>query len=85
MLMSKQVDDEVKSHLYDSHNGKLKIKNSRSRNMRGELSLIKYKFRDFPGGPVDMNMPCIAGDKGLIRSKEPKVPYATEELSPHCN
>ena len=26
---SKQVDDEVKSHLYDSHNGKLKIKNSK--------------------------------------------------------
>ena len=41
-------------------------------------SLIKYKFRDFPGGPVVMNMPCIAGDKRLIPAQGTKVPYVTE-------
>ena len=82
---SKQVDDEVKSHVCDSHNGNLKIKNNKWKWGVEASSLIKYKFRDFAGGPVVMNMPCNTGDKCSIPGQGTKVLHATEQLSPHCN
>ena len=39
--------------------------------------------RDFPGGPVVKNLPCNAGDSGLIPAQGTKVSHAAEQLSPH--
>ena len=38
-------------------------------------------MRDFPGAPVVKNPPCIAGEVGLIRDHETKIPHPTEQLS----
>ena len=43
---------------------------------------MKYKWRDFPGGPVAKNPPCNAGDLGLIPDWITKIPQATGQLSP---
>ena len=39
--------------------------------------------RDSPGGPVVKNLPCNAGDSGLIPAQGTKVSHAAEQLSPH--
>ena len=36
---------------------------------------------DFPGGPVDKNLPAIAGDTGSIPGQGPKIPHAKGQLS----
>ena len=36
---------------------------------------------DFPGGSVAKNLPCNAGDEGLIPSQGAKIPHAMEQLS----
>ena len=36
---------------------------------------------DFRGGPVAKNLPCNAGDAGLILRWGTKIPPATEQLS----
>lgn len=38
-------------------------------------------MRDFPGGPEVKNLPCDAGDTGVIRSRGTKIPRAVEQLS----
>ena len=38
-------------------------------------------MKDFPGGPVVKNLPCNAGDVGLIPGQGTEIPYATEQLS----
>ena len=40
-------------------------------------------IRDFPGGPVVKNLPCNAGDTGLIPGWGNKIPHTAEQLSPH--
>ena len=37
-------------------------------------------YRYFPGGPVVKNLPCNAGDVGLISGRGTEVPHATEQL-----
>ena len=38
--------------------------------------------RDFPGGSVVKNLPCNAGDTGLIPGWGTKIPHAREQLNP---
>ena len=38
--------------------------------------------RDFPGGPVVKNLPCEAGDAGLIPGWGTKILHPMEHLSP---
>ena len=40
--------------------------------------------RDFPGGPVEKNLPSNVGDVGLIPGWGTKIPHATGQLSPHA-
>ena len=42
---------------------------------------MKYKWRDFSGGPVVKNPPCNAGDLGSIPDWITKIPHATGQLS----
>ena len=42
---------------------------------------IEVNNRDFPGTPVVKNLPCKAGDVGLILVKELRS-HATEDLRP---
>ena len=37
----------------------------------------------FPAGPVVKDLPCNAGDVGLISGRGTKTPQASEQLSPH--
>ena len=37
---------------------------------------------DFSSGPVVRNLPCIAGDTGLIPGWGTKIPHVAEQLSP---
>ena len=45
------------------------------------ISSIKWLQRVFPGGLVVMNLPCNAGDTGLITGWGSKIPHTTEQLS----
>ena len=36
---------------------------------------------DFPGDPVVKNLPCNAGDSGLIPGLEIEIPHAAGQLS----
>ena len=36
---------------------------------------------DFPGGPVDKNLPAIAEDTGSIPGQGTKIPHAKGQLS----
>ena len=45
---------------------------------------FKKPWRDFPGGPVVKNLPCSAGDSGLITGWGTKIPHATGQLSPQA-
>ena len=36
---------------------------------------------DFPGSPVVKNLPCNAGNVGLIPGQDSKIPYAMNQLS----
>ena len=46
---------------------------------------LRNKFlkvnRDFPGGPVVNNLPCDAGNMGLITDQGTKIPHAARELN----
>ena len=44
---------------------------------------LNSECQDFPGGPVVKNLPCSAGDTGLIPGWGTKSPHATEQLSSH--
>ena len=37
--------------------------------------------KDFPGSPVVQNLPCNAGDMGLIPGRETKMPHARKQLN----
>ena len=37
---------------------------------------LKVLLRDFPGGPMVKNLPCNAGDTGLIPGWRTKIPPA---------
>ena len=39
---------------------------------------------DFPGGPVVKNLPCNAGNTGLIPGWGTKIPHAMEQLNPRA-
>ena len=45
------------------------------------IGLKEKNCQDFPGGPVVKNLPCNAGDAGLILQWGTKIPPATEQLS----
>ena len=49
-----------------------------SRNQPGEV-----EERDFPVGPVVKNSSSNAVDTGSMPSRGTKIPYASEQLSPH--
>ena len=49
--------------------------------MRVKFTAVKIKGRDFPGGPVVENLPCNAGDTGLIPGGGTKIPQAKEQLT----
>ena len=40
---------------------------------------------DFPSGPVIKNLPCNAGDVGLIPGWGTRIPRAMEQLSPRAS
>ena len=39
------------------------------------------KRKGFAGGPVVKNLPCNAGDAGLIPGQRTKIPHAAGQLS----
>ena len=39
--------------------------------------------RDFPGGPVEKNLPSNAGDVGSIPGRGARFPHVVGQLSPH--
>ena len=43
--------------------------------------VLKYRDRDFPGGPVVENPPYNAGDVGLIPGQGTMIPHAAGQLS----
>ena len=48
------------------------------------ISSLKIgKPRNFPGGSVVKNLPCNAGDMGLILGRGTKISQAAQQLSPH--
>ena len=49
---------------------------------RANANMFRFKvvFRDFFGGPAVKNLPCSAGDAGLIPGQGTKVPHAVEQL-----
>ena len=56
--------------------GEQELRNSVLRNYA--LSSLKCKrVGDFPDGPVVKNLPCNAGDAGLIPGWGTKIPHAT--------
>ena len=46
-----------------------------------EILFLNLQYGNFPSGPVVKNLPCNAGDAGLIPGGRTKIPYATEQLS----
>ena len=44
---------------------------------------VKCKGRDFPGGPVDKNLPAKARGTGSVPSQGTKIPHASEQVNPH--
>ena len=40
----------------------------------------RSELGDLPGGHMVKNLPCSAGNVGLIPSREIKIPYAAQEL-----
>ena len=44
--------------------------------------LIRVQSRNFPGGPVVKNLPCNAGDTGLIPGRGTKILHAVEKPGP---
>ena len=41
-------------------------------------------WEDFPGSPVDKNLPSNARDLGSIPGRGTRIPHASEQLSPHA-
>ena len=39
-------------------------------------NVLNVLLRDFPGGPMVKNLPCNAGDAGLIPGQGTKIPHA---------
>ena len=48
------------------------------------LGIRTAESRDFPGGPVVKNLPCSAGDVGLIPDQGTKIPHHMGQLSHHA-
>ena len=46
------------------------------------ISLQKSLWEDFPSGPVVKNLPCNAGDAGLIPVWGTEIPQSAEQPSP---
>ena len=42
-------------------------------------------WKNFPGGPLVKNLPCNAGDVGLLPAWGTKIPHAAEQLSHVCH
>ena len=42
-------------------------------------------WKSFPGGPLVKNLPCNAGNVGLIPAWGTKIPHAAEQLSLVCH
>ena len=49
-----------------------------------KLSVKKPIWGDFPGGPVVKNLPCNAGDTGLISDWGTKIPHAMQPRNSIC-
>ena len=47
-----------------------------------KLVLKRLTLGHFPGGPVVGNLPCNAGDTGLIPGERTDIPHAAEQLDP---
>ena len=45
---------------------------------------LKTQHAGFPRGPGVKNLPCNAGDTGLIPGWGPKIPHALEQLESPC-
>ena len=43
--------------------------------------LLKWRYQDFPGGPVFKNPPCNAKHRDLIPGGRAKIPHAMRQLS----
>jgi len=43
--------------------------------------MIKFAYRELPGGPVVKISPPTAGSPGLIFGRRTKIPHATGQLS----
>ena len=48
------------------------------------LGIRTLESRDFPGSPVVKNLPCNAGDAGLIPDQGTKIPQHMGQLSHHA-
>ena len=53
--------------------------------MEEYFKTFKNQGRDFPGGPVVLNLLSNAGDMGSIPSQGTKISYAVGQLSPHTS
>ena len=53
--------------------------------MEEYFKTFKNQGRDFPGGPVVINLLSNAGDMGLIPSQGTKISYAVGQFSPHTS
>ena len=49
------------------------------------MGFRKDRARDFPDGPVVKNLPCSAGDMGLVLGQGTKIPYASAAKPLHSN
>ena len=45
-----------------------------------KILIAKLYNMDIPGGPMVKNLPCNAGDMGLIPGQGTKIPLAMEQL-----
>ena len=47
-------------------------------------TVLLYRLRDFPDGPVVKSMPCSAGVTGSLPGQGTKIPHAKEQLRPRA-
>ena len=47
------------------------------------LPSLKLPFWDFPSGPVVKNLPCNAGNMGLMPGLRTKIPHAAGQANPY--
>ena len=50
---------------------------------KSEFRVRECSNGDFPGGPVFKNLPCNAGDMGLILGQGTKIPHSLEQETLH--